>query len=671
MVLSSDFSIYYIACLLVGLGYAYFLYKNESLISSRLLKRFLFVSRFLFIGFVAALLLNPVVKSYNKIKEDPIVIFAQDISSSISGSNSFDMLNSISNELTDFEVHKFSFSDEVEQGFLTENNGLRTNYSTLLDELDSRFENQNVAALVIASDGLYNSGANPLYREQSVYPIYTLAQGDTVVKPEVSIIKVKQNDIAFLGNTFPLEVAVLAKECEGEKVQFSIWRKGKKLHSQEFIISSDDDYTKILVKLKADAVGLQKYTLKTTVLNNKKNIKSSSYTVYVDVIDSRYNILIVSDGSHPDIAAYKSAIESNKNYTTKSVDIANFEENIKAYQLVVLFGLPDNSSLLTDLNSQNIPVLSFDLQEKSYPKLTNTISFKERKGLEEVSAVKDEGFSKFVFSNDLENLISNAPPLYVPFGKFSLGLGTQNILVQKIGMLKTDNPVIVLSEQNNRKMAFVTAEGFWRWKLYDYANVKNNIAFNELFLKLTQYLILQEDKSKFHVNYKKQVDENAIIYFDATLYNDSYELVNDKGVSIIITNDKGMQFNYEFSKSTKDYNLKVGVLDIGHYKFTAKVAGTTLVKKGSFDVKEVQLEQLVTVANHQLLHQLSSQSGGSLFYSTEVAELTDLIKQQSNKYSRIRVEENLEGLINIPWILLSLLLFISLEWFLRKLNGLI
>jgi hypothetical protein len=96
-----------------------------------------------------------------------------------------------------------------------------------------------------------------------------------------------------------------------------------------------------------------------------------------------------------------------------------------------------------------------------------------------------------------------------------------------------------------------------------------------------------------------------------------------------------------------------------------------MLKKGSFDVKAIQLEQLHTVANHKLLYQLANTSGGALFYPNQTAEIVAAIKQSKNNHYRISVEERLKGIINIPWILLSLLFLISLEWFLRKYNGLI
>jgi len=673
MGISTDLPIMYtIACLLLGLCYAYFLYRKEGLLSSERLKQFLFVIRTLFIAFLAALLLNPIIKSLHKTTHKPIVILAQDISQSIPDTSSLHFLNSLSNKLSDFEVHHFSFSDEVSQGFSAENKGLLTNYSNLFQDMNSRFANQHVAALVLATDGLYNRGNNPLYGDLMNYPIYTIAQGDTTLNKDVSIVKVKQNEIAFLGNTFPLEIAIAAQQCKGENIQVNIWHKNEKIYTEKIAISSDDDYEKVKVNLLADAVGLQHYIITVTQFSAEKNIKNNSYTAYVDVIDSRYKILVLTEGVHPDVAAYKSAIEKNKNYALEQYTITDFNGSLEAYQLVVLFGVEYGSPIVNNLKKSKIPLLIFNLKQNIYKQFTSIFSFKSRGGLEEVQVVKNESFSNFTFSPDLLNLIDAAPPLYSPFGKYTMQVGAEVMLLQKIKGLTTSNPIVVLDEQNGRKIAVITAEGFWKWKLYDYAFAKNNTAFDELFSKLTQYLVLQEDKSKFRVNYKKQIAENSTIYFEASLYNESYELVNNKEVSLIIKNEKREKFEYVFSKSVGKYSLNAGVLDVGKYTFSAKVKGSEMIKRGSFDVKAIQLEQLHTVANHKLLYQLANNtSGGELFYPNQMDEIAATIKKSKNNYKRISEEEKLNGIINIPWILLSLLTLISLEWFLRKYNGLI
>ena len=83
------------------------------------------------------------------------------------------------------------------------------------------------------------------------------------------------------------------------------------------------------------------------------------------------------------------------------------------------------------------------------------------------------------------------------------------------------------------------------------------------------------------------------------------------------------------------------------------------------------MEQLHTVANHKLLYQLSDMSSGALFFPNQTDKIVAAINKSKNNYKRISTEEKLKGISNIPWILLSLLSLISLEWFLRKYNGLI
>ena len=664
-------TMYSLACFFLGISYAYFLYRKEVLLKSKIIKQLLFVIRTLFITTLTVLLINPVVKSIQKSKNNPIVILAQDVSESIPDSFSLELLTKISNELTGFEVHEFSFSDKVSKGLSNNNSGLSTNYSNLFEDMKSRFANQNIAGLVLASDGLYNSGSNPLYDNRINSPIYPIAQGDTLILRDVSIVKVLKNEIAFLGNTFPLEITISAQQFKGENIQVEIWCKGKKIYSEDRIIYSNDEYQKVKINVLADDVGLQQYKILVSQLSNEKNIKNNSYTSYVEVIDSRYKILLLSEKNHPDLAAYKNAVEKNKNYALDQVNVFDFNGNFEAYQLIVVFGINETNPLLLQLAKANVPLLVFDFQQNSNLKLTSSFSFKNRGGLQEVKAVKSEFFSKFTFSPELLSLIMDAPPLLTPFGKYTLQIGSEVVIAQQIGMQVTSNPIILINELNGRKSAFITAEGFWKWKLFNYASVNNNTAFEELFSKLTQYLVLEVDKSKLRIDCKKQFTENSNVYFEASLYNDSYELTNEKEISLVIQNEMGDEFDYKFSRTLKIYNLNLGVLDLGKYTFSAKVKGSELIKRGSFDVKAIQLEQLYTVANHKLLFQLANNSGGKLFYPNQSDEIISAIKKSKNNFISISSKEKLKGMINIPLILLILLSIISLEWFLRKYNGLI
>ena len=160
MGITTDLPIFYsIVCILIAFGYAYFLYHRERLITNLLLLRSLFLFRFIFVSILAGLLLNPIVKTIQKEIEKPIVIIAQDISTSIKDTI-FQDLKNLSEQLSDFDVYRYSFSASMNSGFSEINNGLKTNYSKVINEIESRFANRNIAALIIATDGLYNNGSN-------------------------------------------------------------------------------------------------------------------------------------------------------------------------------------------------------------------------------------------------------------------------------------------------------------------------------------------------------------------------------------------------------------------------------------------------------------------------------------------------------------------------------
>ncbi len=662
--LTIDFPFFYsIICILTGMCYASFLYINERLLISKTLKIFLYTLRTLFVSILAFLFLSPLVKSLSNNIENPIVIIAQDVSESIADTT-FDLLSNLSSQLTHFDVHKFSFSEDVKTGFQTSNKGVKTDYSSLFSDLENRFSNRNVTGIILATDGCYNTGSNPIFN-QFPFPVYSVALGDTSVKKDVLVRNVTNNDIAFLGNIFTLEVAVSAVMLKGKKSKLTVWNKGIELYSEQILFDSNDDYKIINMQLEAKDIGLQAYKIVLSEVKGERNIENNIFISYVDVIDSRYNVLILKDNSHPDLASYISAIEKNKNY---KIEIKNIDEvnDLNKYQLVVLSGI---SQIPVSLIDKKIPLILFGGQ--NFISDYSSVKFVQNETDEEIRVVQNELFSKFTFSTDLLNLIKDAPPLYSVFGKYKLNVNIDVVLKKKVGDIITESPLLFIEEIENRKIAFFTAEGWWKWKLYDYSINDNNDAFNELFSKLTQYLLLQEDKSKFRMNYEKQVAEHTNILFEANVYNDSYELINNNEIVLEIKNESTEEFDFQFSKLNQGYFLDIGILENGHYSFTAKVVGTSFEKSGVFDVRKLQLEKMNLVANHALLFKISKLSNGKLFYKNEI----DLLLQELNKSSKnqklIHSKEMLTSLINIPLILLILLLLISTEWFVRKYNGLI
>jgi hypothetical protein len=170
--------------------------------------------RFFFISFISFLLLNPKYKSEISTIEKPIVIIAKDNSESIKNDITNE-LKSLAELLDEFEVYFYSFSDDIYTDINKKFDGLETNYSKFFSSIKNQFENRNIAALILASDGCYNAGLNPEYINFD-FPVYSVALGDTNFYEDIRIDNVINNEVAFFGNRFPIEISLASNLLQDE-----------------------------------------------------------------------------------------------------------------------------------------------------------------------------------------------------------------------------------------------------------------------------------------------------------------------------------------------------------------------------------------------------------------------------------------------------------------------
>jgi len=663
--LSIDSSFFYILiCISLGFIFTYLLYNNKVKSIPKNVNLILFVIRFFYLSVILLLLLNPIIKLKNNYFEDPILIFAKDNSTSINEDIN-DELISLKNNLINFKSYEFSFSDKIYNGFI-KNTGLKSNFSNLFVELNNKFEGRNVAGLILASDGSYNTGLNPQYLTYN-FPVYCIALGDTAFKKDLRIDKVESNEVTFFGNSFPLEVSIASSIKNDVKSRLVI-KDGKiKLYDEIVTFKKDNNYKIVKLDLIADKVGLLNLDVKILPINGEENLTNNAFTKYIDVIDYSSSILILKNTNTPDLAAFNNSISKNPRYNVVIKDI-NEEYIIDKYQLIVLFGIntiPDN------LLNHKVSLIVFNSVNSYYENFEKNIKFYNDKNKYPITISLNNRFSKFTFSDELNNLVNSAPPLFSSNFDQKLKGNFDFILKNKQVESLAKSSVMMIKYIDEKKIAFVTAEGFWRWKFFDYKINNSNIAFDEIFLKLTQYLIIDDDKSLLRIKYKNDYDQDESVVINAELYNESYELVNDKEIKFFISDNLFNTKEYIFSKKSNTLFVDLGVLKPGMYNYVASVDGSEENKTGFFNVKKIQLEQMSDVVNHKTLNQMSNQSGGKVFYMNSLKELESVINSSELNKEIIHSKQNIVSFLGITNLLILMIFLIFLEYFLRKYNGLV
>ena len=627
----------------------------------------LFGIRFTSIFLITFLLLKPYINQFITHKEKPIVLIGVDNSSSVFSAlnnNNYKQfflqnLDNFNKGLDDnFQIEIYSFGEKVKHNPLIDFKDRKSNLSNYLNEISDIYSNRNVVANIIASDGIYNSGSNPIYANYSFNaPLYTIFTGDTTIKKDLELSNISYNQIAYLGNSFPIEATVNSKFCEGETIQLSLWDDKLLLQKKEYLISKNNESYTFDFQISANSTGTKNYLLEIKSLDDEHNLYNNKKNIFVDILESKQKILLLSDFPHPDIAAISSSIK-NKNYELVASTINEFNGNFSSYSLIIAF---QTTSINTDL-----PIFYF-LGNKSSAFELDWFSYEPlKKSLNKVK-VDHNQFSLFSLNDKWRTWIYELPPLYSPFAEYTFNSKYYQLFTQNILGIPTQNPIFAFSQNNGVRQAVCVAEGLWKWRIYEYLKTNEQILFDELINKSIQFLSIKDDKRPFRFKHDNLVYENETLMINAEVYDANYNLINHNELNILVTDQNGRKYNYSFNKSEQSYFLELNGLKVGNYKYQSKViqSGKELIYNGQFSIIPLNLEKMNTIGDPQLLSTLSLKYGGKSF---DIKGFNNLLNEISKIESNIQsyIEESKNDLINFKWIFTILLLLLSLEWFLRK-----
>ncbi len=668
-----------LASLLIGLGVAVLLYFKRKKASdvSQFTLIVLAGLRFLSTTLIILFLLNIFFKQRRNETQNPIILLAIDNSSSMvaAADSTFvkkeflEKIDQFKRNLSEkFTVRTVLFGEKIITGKNPDFSEKETDMEALVKDLNNSYAGENIGALVIASDGIYNKGANPVYAaEKFGCPVYALAMGDTAEVNDVLIRKINHNQVAYLGNNFPVEVIINAKKYAGKEVNVSLFNNGIEKVKNTLKITNGDFLATSNFTLNASATGLVKYTAKVTVLEGEKNTVNNSGSFVIDVIDNREKVLLLGSAPHPDLASLKEVISNGTSFELDYSLFSDFKKPLKPYSLVIFHGFSNaQTPLLTECKNLQIPFWMIN------PTGTDNLPGLRLPGgydrTNDVEPVFDATFSLFTISPELKSLIKELPAVNVPFGNYKVANNAISLINQRVGDIEIGNPILIFTDISGLKAGLFVGDGLWKWKMRDYAEHNNYALFQELISKCVQYLSVKSDKSFFRLTAPKIVNENEAIDLTAEVYNKSYELITDPDVSLVLSGDNENKYNYTFNKTSNSYQLNIGRMPPGEYKYTAstKINGELLVKQGLIIVKEVIAEKINTVANHQLLYQMANRTNGKVYEPKRTSELeADLLKNDAIKpvvYSQISTS----NLIDFKWLIWLIIGLLSIEWFLRK-----
>ena len=602
---------------------------------------------------IALLLLSPVAKRTVNERQKPRVDLIEDRSLSVQASaDSAFSLAGLSDDIMD-KCNGVLSADASHAG--------QTDLGALLDAV-----HPEDAAVVLASDGINNHGQNPAtVAERLGMPVYTIALGDTTPRRDAAVANVRHNRIAYLGNTFPVEITVGARRLQGKSAQLTVVDgRGRNVASQRVDYTDDDFSNTLSFNIKAESKGLQKYVATLTVVDGEVEPENNRQTIYVDVIDGRRKVLIVGHAPHPDLGAMKQAVESNPNFEARVVAAdalqgGKLRLQDSNYSLVVLHNLPSATHAVPK-ELEQLPQMYVIGTQTDLPRFNALHT-----GLEIVSKTKKS--SEMTAEASDGEAVEQFPPLDVPFGEPKVSASLQSLFTARLGSIDTRQPLVAASAQGRQHRVVVWGEGLWKWRLADYQNNSSHEHFDRLLSQMVNFAAVTDQRDRFIVEAERHYSDIEAITVGAQLYNDAYELFNAPEATFTLMGDS-VKGDFSFTRRGDAYTLSLGRLPEGLYRYraTTQYNGNTLTAEGSFAVEALHLERANLTADHALLRTISAVTGGKMFYPDQLDELRDeLVALKPTIYTHTRFSE----LIGLPWVLLLIVLLLGAEWVLRKYYG--
>lgn len=697
MFLNSTASIPYILlCLLFAAAFSTWMYRKQSAsFVSILAFRLAWAMRFIALSIVFVLLLGWMLLLVHHRTEKPILFIALDQSASIKANA--DSLyykqqfptqwNEWANAMSDeFQVIVRGFDDAVHTTFNPTYPGSHTNIAQMLDEVQGQYYHQNLAAIVLASDGIVNAGENPLLASgASGVPIYTVTLGDSIPHCDARISDCRYNAFVYQGNPFEIQADIHAQACAGKQLQVQVMCDGKSIYAQTIPVTKPQFTQTIRCILPAQTEGAHSYVMQISPLKEEKNTSNNVWDFVVDVLRTKQKIGIYMYAPHPDISAIKQLLESMQQaevsvHTIQDIHTIPWKQS----DIILLHQLPgpngEGVSFIREIQKQKIPTFSILGSQTGFSHLSLVDAPVEITGnrgqSNRAEAFVNETFSLFQSEKEWNQAIQSWPPLTTPYGRYRLENGSEIYCYQKINGIQTDVPLLVFSRNPNNSVmqGYMLGEGIWKWYLQEYSRNGNHLVLEQLFARWMQVVSKKEDKSTFRIKPLQRIFyENDPVIIDAEVYNQNLEQVRSADIDFILKNSAGKIYTYRFSPYQQAYRLDIGTLPAGRYAYEArvKIGNQIELKKGWIVVSAMQVELMQTRSNPVLLRQLASQTGAISVGLNQLDEIKNHLQKQKQVKPVIYTEEETRDLASWWPVLLALITAFSIEWFIRKWSGLI
>ncbi len=606
-------------------------------------------------------------------------------------------------------VELFTFSPSlhgIEKGSL-QLNGTSTDIASALRSVRNKSLPQ-LKAVLLLSDGNYNTGENPLDEAEKIStPIFCAGIGDSLEQKDIVVQKLLTNSIAYVQSSVPLDATVKVTGFENRKLPVNLLEDGKQL-DQQFITlppssSSRTAEYSVHFTFTPTTEGMKKYTVSISPLEGEVTKKNNAKSVIVKILKNKMRVAVIAGAPSADVSAVVQALHADPNIESSVAvqqpnglfagqQLSQFA-GLSSAECIVLIGFPSEATtppatqfISNTVSARGVPLLFIACR---------TLDIHTLRELDQIlpfTTVSDRIDEQAVFPNippqqqynvliePSENSFfdwNKLPPIYSSLGTFRAKPEAVVLATTKIQGVAIDNPLLVSRNVMHTKSFAVLGYGVWRWKLLAGTSSETEKFFDPWLSNVVRWLVARDDNKELKVEPLKEIfSQGEAVDFLGQAYNASYQPINDANIHVEVTALTSRQRFETILRPLENgrYEGQIEALPEGDYSFTATAlaGGADLGKsEGRFSVGEQSIEFADTKMNKALLQQIAAVSGGEYADGREFERLVhDLAVRPFMKPEEQFTTSEFE-LWNLPSLLSVIVALLGVEWFVRKRSGML
>jgi len=580
-----------------------------------------------------------------------------------------ELINRFKKEKISFDSYLFD-SNVVPLKKELNGNGETTNIGNVAEFI---LENQNqLAGAVLISDGISTEGASPLKLFlDTKLPVYSLGVGSKNSLIDIFINSIDAPTVAIKNERINVSVDIQSIGKINDQFSVSLYDGSRLIASKYVKLYGRGSSVKANFQYQPKSLGRQTYKIQVSSIEDEVNIINNKQNFDLLILKDKYKIALLTGSPNKNTSIINKSLKNNRVEVDHYIKVSKskFNKPLKtfwesSYDLIIFDNYPIEPLSTSFIRILAKKILSHQsaLMLVAGPNQNNDsiVGLSTLLGLEQpIESENINDASYWDFNNSKINT-NDLPPL-----SQILNINSSQEQSKSIAIFESGWPLLMRNTIG--KVRTVTFAASDLNKLFFYKDGYQ--AFSKIFFDSIDWLIKSGVSSEnfFRLN-RDYYQQGELAFVAGSKITPEAKDTSKFSLSVIKNNKVLFSKEIEFNIESKRWESEFRTPSPGKYFFQINRTGNgQSIQITPFTILESKVELNQVYLNEKLLSDISLTNSGSYFNWDERDKIFDFISEKRKR----EIKANIIKLKDSITLLSLIIIFLCIEWILRKKKGLI